>query len=184
MAGKVILLNGASSSGKSTLCRALQAALPEPFWHHSFDKLREAGVLPLARVRAGDFGWAEMRETVFEGFHRSLPAYAGAGANLIVEHIVETRPWRDRLLELLADIDVFFVGVHCPLEELERRELARGDRPVGDARRDFEACHLHTTYDLEVDSREPPEVNAARIIAAWSARRRPSAFERMTREER
>jgi chloramphenicol 3-O phosphotransferase len=182
VAGKVILLNGASSAGKSTLCRALQAALPEPFWHVSFDKLREADVLPLERVRAGDFVWAEMRETVFDGFHRSLPAYAGAGANLIVEHIVETLAWRDRLLDLLGGQDVFFVGVHCPLEELERREAARGDRRAGEARRDFETCHLHMAYDVEVDSREPPEANSAMIIAAWTGRRRPGAFERLQQE--
>ena len=30
--GKIILINGASSSGKSTLSRALQAKLDEPFW--------------------------------------------------------------------------------------------------------------------------------------------------------
>ena len=78
MAGKVILLNGASSSGKSSIVRAVQARIREPFWHVSFDKLREADVLPLARVRAGDFTWADMRETVFGGLHRSLPAYAGA----------------------------------------------------------------------------------------------------------
>jgi tRNA A37 threonylcarbamoyladenosine biosynthesis protein TsaE len=33
--GRIILLNGASSSGKSTLARGLQAALEEPFWKHA-----------------------------------------------------------------------------------------------------------------------------------------------------
>lgn len=179
MAGKVILLNGASSSGKSSIARALQARIGEPFWHISIDHLIEAGILPRERIRSGEFPWSGLREAFFDGFHRSLPAYAQAGNNLIVEHIVETLAWRDRLVELLDGHDVFFVGVHCPLDELERRELARGDRPVGDARRDFETCHLHTTYDLEVDSREPPEANAERVIAAWAARSRPSAFERM-----
>lgn len=179
MAGKVILLNGASSAGKSSIAAALQAQIGEPFWHVSIDHLIGAGILPRERIRSGEFPWSGMREAFFDGFHRSLPAYVEAGNNLIVEHIVETLAWRDRLIRLLGGHDVFCVGVHCPVEELERRELARGDRPLGDARRDFETCHLHTLYDLEVDSREPPEANAARIIAAWSGRRRPSAFERM-----
>ena len=38
-AGKIILLNGASSSGKSTLAQGLQARLDEPFWHLSIDHL-------------------------------------------------------------------------------------------------------------------------------------------------
>jgi chloramphenicol 3-O phosphotransferase len=66
---------------------------------------------------------------------------------------------------------VFLVGVHCPLEELERRERARGDRGVGDARRDLETVHTFCAYDLEVDSTAPPEQNAARILAAWERSR-------------
>ena len=35
--GMVILVNGASSAGKSTLCLALREALEMPFWHYSID---------------------------------------------------------------------------------------------------------------------------------------------------
>jgi hypothetical protein len=114
------LINGASSSGKSTLARALQAQLDEPFWHLSIDHLRESGVLPLDRVRAGDFAWKSMRPAFFQGFHNALPAIAAAGNCLIVDRIVETRAWMTSLLNLLGSFDVYFVGVHCPLVELER----------------------------------------------------------------
>lgn len=183
MAGRVILLNGASSSGKSTLARAVQARIDEPFWHVSIDHLRDAGVLPLDRIRNGEFPWAGLREAFFEGFHRSLPAYAEAGNSLIVEHIVETRAWLRRLLVLLAGIDVFFVGVHCDLAELERRERARADRPLGDARRDFETIHDHAFYDLELDARQPPDANAYRMIEAWRGRRPPLAFQALRDRE-
>ena len=78
-----------------------------------------------------------MRPMFFEGFHRCLPALAGAGNNLIVEHIVETQPWMNLLVQVLEPFDVFFVGIHCPLPELERRELERGDRRIGEARQDY-----------------------------------------------
>jgi chloramphenicol 3-O phosphotransferase len=177
--GRVILLNGASSSGKSSIALALQARLNAPFWHFSIDHLRDAGVLPLDRIRRGDIEWASMRETFFEGFHRSLPAIASAGNNLIVEHIVETSAWMTRLVVLLAGFDVFFVGIHCPLEELERRERARGNRRIGDASRDFATIHAHAAYDLELNSLIPPDENALKLISAWQERARPSAFERM-----
>lgn len=177
--GKVILLNGASSSGKSSIAGALQAHIEEPFWHFSIDHLREAGVLPLERIRRGDFKWPLMREEFFEGFHRSLPAFASAGNNLIVEHIVETPTWMNRLVMLLSGFDVFFVGIHCPLEELERREAGRADRPMGDAARDFETIHRHAVYDLELNSLVAPDANALRLVAAWRQRSRPSAFERL-----
>ncbi len=184
--GKIILLNGASSSGKSTLSRGLMAALPEPFWHYSIDHLRDSGILPMARVKSGDFKWSEMRTGFFEGFHRSLPAFAGAGNNLIVEHIVETVEWRERLIDLLEGFDVFVVGVHCPLEELERRERARGDRPIGDARRDFEMIHELCVYDMEVDMTADLEENVGLVVSEWLRRLdvlgieriRPGAWER------
>jgi len=177
--GKVILLHGASSSGKSSIARAVQAKIEEPFWHISIDHLREARVLPVDRLRRGDFKWANMREAFFDGFDHSLAAYVGSGNNLIVEHIFETKVWLERAVRVLGGHDVFFVGIHCPLEELERREKARGDRSIGDARRDFLTIHQHCIYDAELDSLLPPEENADKLISLWRVRQRPSAFEKL-----
>src|SRR6266508_2352878 len=138
LSGKIILLNGASSSGKSTLARGLQARLDEPFWHVSIDHFNAAKVLPEARIASGEFQWGALRPRFFDGFHRCLPALAEAGNNLIVEHIVETDEWMHRLLRLLRHLDVFFVGLHCSVPELEARERARGDRRIGEARADHE----------------------------------------------
>lgn len=41
--GKIIILNGASSSGKSTLARQLQDLLDQPFLHVSSDQLVDGG---------------------------------------------------------------------------------------------------------------------------------------------
>lgn len=179
MSGKIILLNGASSSGKSTLARGLQAALDEPFWHFSIDHLLAANVLPKGRIDGGEFPWRDLRPQFFEGFHRCLPALAAAGNNLIVEHIVETDTWMRRLLSLLGHLDVFFVGIHCPLPELERRELERGNRRIGEAQADFETTHAFCVYDFEVLSTLPLDANVNSVTAAWKARRSPTAFERM-----
>lgn len=182
MPGKIILLNGASSSGNSTLARALQERLPLPFWHYSIDHLNAAKVLPRNRIDSGEFPWPSLRQPFFEGFHRSLPALAAGGNHLVVEHIVETKEWMHRLLRLLAGHDVFFVGVHCPLPELERRERLRGDRRIGEARADFEVTHTFGRYDHECSSVEPGDGVVARIIEAWMAREQPSAFDAMHRE--
>jgi len=178
--GRIILLNGASSAGKSTLARALQAQLEAPFWHWSIDHWLAAGVLPRERIAAGEFDWAAMRPAFFDGFHRSLPALAAAGNDLIVEHIVETADWMRRLVDLLAPFDVFYVGVRCPLPELERREQARGDRRAGSAREDDATTHGFGEYDAEVVSTSAPvEQLAADVLRAWRARRPPGAFARM-----
>ncbi len=164
--GRIILLNGASSAGKSTLARALQAQLPEPFWHWSIDHLLASGAVPRER-----FAWPDRREAFFEGFHRSIPALAAAGNDLVVEHIVETAAWSRRLEALLAPFDVFRVGLRCPVPELERRERERGDRRPGSAREDDASTHALVAYDIEVHTIEPAEALAARVLQAWRARR-------------
>jgi chloramphenicol 3-O phosphotransferase len=178
-AGRIILLNGASSSGKSTLARELQNALPEPFWHYSIDHLRDANVLPMVRIKSGEFPWIAQRPAFFDGFHRSVAAFAAAGNHQIVEHIVETQAWMARLVALLGSFDVFFVGIHCPLEELERRETARGDRRVGEARADLRIIHSFGAYDLELDGTQPVAANVSRLMTAWHERGRPNAFDKM-----
>ena len=75
----VIFLHGASSSGKSTIARALQQRIAKPFCHISIDHLRDFGMLPTQRFKNGDFRWADARMAFFNGFHGSLRAYVDAG---------------------------------------------------------------------------------------------------------
>ena len=157
----------------------MQGALGPPFWHFSIDHLLAANILPQERIDRGDFRWTDLRPAFFEGFNRCLPALADGGNHLIVEFIVETRAWMDRLLRLLGGHDVFFVGVHCPLQELERRERIRGDRRIGEAGADYRVAHSFGHYDFEVDTTQPADANVRAVVDAWQARRHPSAFETM-----
>jgi len=43
--GKIILLNGASNAGKSSIAREIQHQIEQPFWHISSDQLIEAKML-------------------------------------------------------------------------------------------------------------------------------------------
>ena len=174
--GRIIMLNGASSSGKTTLARQLQTDLEIPFLHFSSDQLVDGGALPRRRDPVGAFAWVgQMRPRFFDGFHRCIPALAAAGNNLIVDHIIEYRPWRDQLGALLSDFDVFLVGVHCDMDELERREQQRGDRQTGEGRSHIEDHRIHDfgPYDLSVDTTTGNIESIARvIIAAWRKRTR------------
>ncbi|MFI9594434.1 chloramphenicol phosphotransferase CPT family protein [Nonomuraea sp. NPDC052265] len=172
--GRIIILNGASSSGKSTLAKALQRTLDEPFLHVSSDQFVASGMLPERRDDEGSFSWwNEMRPRFFKGFHRCLPALAGAGNDLIVEHIIEFQHWREYLSRLLADLDVFLVGVHCDLTEIDRRERERGDRRIGEGRCHVETDGIHTfgPYDYEVDTSDGVSPTLAQsVVTAWRSR--------------
>src|SRR5690349_10111550 len=132
-------------------------------------------MLPAGRDPDGPFAWwQQMRPRFFDGFRRCLPALAAAGNDLIVEHVIEFRAWREYLAGLLGGLDVFLVGVHCELAEIDRRERARGDRRIGEGQSHVETDLIHTfgPYDFEVDTTHAvPGAVAASVLAAW--RRRP-----------
>jgi len=180
--GKIILINGPSSAGKTTLALRLQDSLDLPFIRFSFDLFMEHKAFPTASIRSGRFSWESMRPAVFSGIQQCVPALARAGNNVLFDHIIETRDMLHHLITHLYGLDVFFVGLHCSLEELERREIQRGDRRPGEARLDFQTVHNITTYDLELDSENPLEENVSRLIRAWHERQRPNALDRMLRD--
>ena len=72
---------------------------------------------------------------------------------------------------------VIFVGVYCPLEELERREKARGDRKPGQARIQFEQVHAQALYDVKVDTSVlSSDACAARVVSYMRSEHDTSAF--------
>lgn len=180
--GKIIILNGPSSAGKTTLALATQKQFDIPFMRFSFDLFLDNQVLPMAQIRRGLFSWEAMRPAVFHGLHQCLPALAMAGNNILFDHIIETKAWLADLIQPLADLDVFFVGLHCSLAELERRERERGNRRAGEARADLETVHTITRYDWELNAENPVESNAQSLIEAWHKREQPGALHKMLQE--
>jgi chloramphenicol 3-O phosphotransferase len=176
--GRIIFLNGASSSGTSTLAKAMQEPLPEPFPHVSPDHLGVSGMLPAQCDPDGPFGWwQQMRPRFFDGFHRCPPALAVEGNDLIVEHIIGFGAWREYLATLLDGPDVFLVGVYWDLAEIDRRERDRGDRRTGEGRSHVETDLIHTfgPYDVGTTNTVPSAVAAA-VLAAWRAATRQRAL--------
>ena len=166
--GRIILLNGTSSSGKSTLALALRPALDPDFHYYASDQLADAGFRPTdAAIRM------EWRESFFHGFHASIAAFASAGLDLLVEHIIEEQSWAEELTRILARFDVFWVGVHAPIAEMTRREKARGNRHIGEALEHLNT-HSFCKYDIEVDTTFPVEINVEAIVDQWKVRQRSS----------
>jgi chloramphenicol 3-O phosphotransferase len=172
--GRIIFLNGASSSGKSTVAKALQEALEEPYLHLSVDSFFE-----MIHPRFHDAELPrEVMIALMQGFHRSVAGLASAGNNVIVDHVLAGKPLLRDCVELMGDMPVLFVGVHAPLEALKQRELERGNRHVGLAEFQFERVHQGVMYDVEINtSASSPEECARQIIDALRAERKgPNAF--------
>ncbi|WP_393057443.1 chloramphenicol phosphotransferase CPT family protein [Streptomyces sp. LN549] len=176
--GTVILLNGTSSSGKSSIARELLAILDGSWFHipvDAFHAMRGGLGTPDEDLQA------EIDRTV-KGFHRAVAGMAAGGNNLVVDHPL-SRQWRLLdLLDLLVPEDTVFIGVRCPLPELKRREAERGDRQPGLAAAQYDQVHAHELHDLDVDtSLHSPAECALRIREFLLDRPRPTAFETLRR---
>jgi len=167
---KIIFLNGVSSSGKSVLAEELQKRLPEPFLHLQLDAFIE--MLP----RTDD---EELFLRMVSGMNRSIAVMSEEQNNLIVDHVVIEKIWLDQCLDLLDGRYVLFVGLSCPLEELELREQKRGPRRQGFARAQIEKIHKNKIYDIELDTHALSVEECADQVLEFYNSKRPTAFERM-----
>lgn len=149
-AGRIIFLNGTSCSGKTTIAHSLQKILDDPYLHVSVDDFLKMLPQQYRNVR-NPSNYRAIYKAV-SGMHHCVAALAAAGNNVIVDTVLANKDNVAECVFILAHYRVTFVGVFCPLEELERRERERDDRYAGMARAQFDHVHEHQIYDLEVDS--------------------------------
>ena len=162
---KVIILNGVSSAGKTTLAREIQTQAQETFLHIEMDKFISflpdgdefkpewfrldkvdgpSGKLP--RISNGPSGEAllsVMRQFVINAGQKGL--------NMVVDEVCHAPEITD-YREGLSGCQTLVVKVGAPIDVIEDREKARGARLIGLARE--QSSHLHTgiPYDVEVDT--------------------------------
>ncbi|WBQ05790.1 chloramphenicol phosphotransferase CPT family protein [Kribbella sp. CA-293567] len=175
--GRVLLLNGASSSGKSSIGRALLPLLPDPWFLVPVDAISGMRSTVHTRELAED-EIAAMLNRTRRGYHRAVAALASQGNDVIMDYPL-SEPWRlADLLEVLTGYDVTLVDVHCSEAELERREQVRQDRPAGLAL--SQSVFEHTDRDLVVDTTNHSPEACAQVIATSLARLDSSkAFDRL-----
>ena len=199
---QLILVNGPSSAGKTTLCRALQEKILDPYLLVGFDDFvfmtapryyrgadtgrqdeRDAftalGVEMITTSMPGDpvsvmakFGPVFRR--LLDSMAPGVRALIDGGNAVIFDHVLHDRAMYESLRRATAGLDVFTVGVTCPIDVLEARERERGDRVLGRARGLTEVVHGFCSYDVTVDTAAlSPEACVAAILAALA--RRPGA---------
>ncbi|MDZ5472025.1 AAA family ATPase [Bacillus sp. 31A1R] len=157
--GNIILLNGVSSSGKSTLSKELTKILPN-YYHLSIDDFDI--VIERMEDRENDRLIPVPTEYFF---HRTIAMFSDKGVNLIVDQILHDSFTTEDCYKTLKDYPVLFVGVQCPIEELERREMQRGDRRIGQGKQQLEYVHKSEVYDIVVDTYKDSLEHCAKNIA-------------------
>jgi chloramphenicol 3-O phosphotransferase len=171
---KVIYLNGPSSSGKTTLAKALQNAFEEPFLLIGIDKI--IGWMPekmndwTGQEAPLGFSWKASKDDtgnliqeiqigpyaqkIGETFREIVLTLLKMGHHVIIDDVSFGKEQIDEWRDILKDFRVLWIGVKAPLPVLEQREKERGNRIVGSARGQFHKVHVDAVYDLEVDTHQ------------------------------
>lgn len=177
--GRIVLLNGTPSAGKSSVAAALREQLVEPHWWQSLDAFREGY---LTRYWAQHPFPHALFGMCVNSYMRLLRDLVDAGHKVIAE-AVTTPDLLPRYLSTFEGADVLFVGLRCPVDEVRRREAARTDRVhsrMEYAEATFDEVHRHGTYDLEIDTSAVSAERTAEVVAvALETHRGSPAFDRL-----
>ncbi|VVE38514.1 Chloramphenicol phosphotransferase family protein [Pandoraea horticolens] len=175
--GTIIVLNGPSSAGKSTLSKYLCENLAEHHLHIELDAFRNMEPANYWDVEK------QMTQVRVAALCRAINATAATfsrhGQAVIVDHVLSSDAWH-YMLEDLIGLPVLTVGVFCSLDILTERELTRGDRKIGLAKSQFDSIHANRHYDYVVDTSSSSALDCAQSVLEWLQRRpTPTAFAKM-----
>ncbi len=185
--GTIIVLNGTTSSGKTTLLRQLQNTLELPYLESGIDKylfmLPERYLnRPLwEQILGHSTRSGEVGHRLFTGMHQAIAALSLRGNNVLADHVLIEPSWSADCAATFRDLPAYLIGVICPLDVAEQREKARGDRTLGHARAQFEVVHSHVSYDLEIDTSVLSPAEGAQRIIQRLADGPPTAFSEIYR---
>lgn len=199
MNGRIVILNGAPRSGKSSIAAALMAGRPGRWINLGVDEMRRRtpeALQPGIGLRPGgerpDLEPEVQR--LYGQLYDDIARNAGAGFDVVVD--VGHHDWYSRPLGILQaaarqleGLPVLFVGVRCPVEVIMARRnaapegYAAGPGVPEPVRRWQQAVHQPGIYDLELDSSVlTPEQAAGAIAAVLADPPRPSAFEQLAQQ--
>jgi chloramphenicol 3-O phosphotransferase len=183
--GLVVVLDGASSVGKSLTLEGLQRSWPEvrsgplldvgldraiaalgrralPRWWDLIQRYEPPPPADPERVVWGPLG----RELV-GGMHRAAASWAHAGFDVAVDHVLLDRTTARDLLGALDGLPLLHVGLVCDEDVLEAREAERRERTLGQAVAQQRQARDVAARDLVLDTSEATtDELVAEILAA------------------
>lgn len=152
MKQNVILLNGPSSSGKSTISIALQKAL-------EYETGEKYGIISIDDFLNMAINKVIYEDDVFEispKLCKTAVDMASSQKNIIIDHVITSKRIFKQLIEALEFCDIYLICVTCPLQELIRREQQRKNRCLGSAEASLQYLFPQETYDLMIDTFQTP----------------------------
>jgi chloramphenicol 3-O phosphotransferase len=212
--GTIIVFNGPSSSGKTTLCAQVRKRLPDaylcvsvdqfigmlpprylsgfwrpsPLMRASFRVAKAARLLPARYENLLDTPPEDRKQvwaSMIIGFYHSLVTLAEKGNNLLVDTVITDRPTYDLCADLMATQKAYFVGLYCSPAVLRRRERRRISRQRGLAVSQARVVHFDEIYDLRLETDKLSLRECCQAVCNMiAANNEPAAFRQIARGDR
>ncbi len=162
--GRILFLNGVTSSGKTSIVEALQARDEVFFYVVANDLFQEM----VGEKYMRENYWKYLSEAILLMYH-TAKLFSDMGKNVLIDGILveraEIRPHYQRLMEILRDNPLDIVEIYCPLEICRQRNIARGDRYETQSEEQKALMASNIAYSLRVDTPVlRPKPGARRII--------------------
>ena len=149
--GRILFLNGVTSSGKTSIVEALQARRDVFFYVVANDLFQEM----VGESYLREDYWKYLGEVILMMYH-TAKLFSDMGKNVIIDGILVERegisPHYSRLLSILRDNPLDIVEVFCPLDICRQRNRDRGDRYESQSDEQAALMAEGIRYSLRVDT--------------------------------
>lgn len=162
--GRIIFLNGVTSSGKTSIVESLQSQEEIFFYVVANDLFQEMIGENYLRKNY----WKYLSEVIIMMYH-TAKLYSDMGKNVLIDGILvereELKPHYRQMLEILKDNPLDIVEIYCPLEICAQRNIIRGDRYETQSQEQYELMAENIKYSARIDtSIYSPDECAEQII--------------------
>lgn len=161
--GRIIFLNGVTSSGKTSIVEALQERDDVFFYVVANDLFQE---MVGDKYLRQDY-WKYLSEVILM-MYRTAKLYSDMGKNVLIDGILvereEIKPHYQQLLEILADNPLDIAEVYCPLDICRQRNIDRGDRYEFQSEEQAALMAENIQYRVRVDTSIHSPAECADII--------------------
>ena len=145
---QIVLLNGPSSSGKSTLSKALQHYILE----QNGKKYEIVSIDDHMKLREDEKIYEDDVYEISADICNAVLKLLKTSSGVIIDHVITSERIFRQLAESLCEYELLLVKVTCPLEVLLQREKVRGDRHIGSAKSSYTYLYPKEGYRLTVDT--------------------------------
>jgi chloramphenicol 3-O-phosphotransferase len=162
--GRVPLITGPSSVGKTAIAQELQRRLAGPWLIAGVDKFW--GMLDERQLPMGEFRTdSGVMRRINRGWHRAVVALADEGNDVIVDDLLTHPWWLEDWRQVLSGLRWWSVVLTASRAVLTERETRRIDRPAGLAISDLARQSYDDDFDLVIDTTGRTVADCADAIA-------------------